>query len=61
MLQPSHMMGDPHTTAYNEGKRTVALHILQKLNTNEKDLIKMINRGDEYEEEIRDLFDLSDE
>ena len=51
MLGTSHVPGDSHSTAYNEGSRTVALYILTKLNTNINLLEKRINAEIKREED----------
>lgn len=38
----SFVANDPHTTAFNEGKRAVALHILQLIALKEEDLREMV-------------------
>lgn len=38
----SFVANDPHTTAFNEGKRAVALHILQLIVLKEEDLREMV-------------------
>jgi len=43
---------DPNMTAFNEGKRSVALHILQKLNTDVKHLETIIEEGNDYDREL---------
>lgn len=55
MLSTSHVPGDSHSTAYNEGTRQCVLYILQQLNTSEEDLIKLIEGGKNVE---RDIFDV---
>lgn len=40
---------DPYTTAFNEGKRAVALHLIQMLDMKEEDLRNLV-RG--YREEL---------
>ncbi len=40
--------GDPHQTAFNEGKRAVALHIIQMLDLREEDLRNLV-RGYRHE------------
>ena len=52
MLSNGFVPGDSHATAYNEGGRQVALHILQKLNVNIERLEKMIEDGEKQEHNI---------
>lgn len=41
VLETSVMAGDPHMTAFNEGKRAAFLHIIERLRWNERDILKM--------------------
>lgn len=38
----SFVVNDPHTTAFNEGKRAVALHILQLIALKEEDIRELV-------------------
>lgn len=40
-LQTSMHAGDPHLTSFNEGKRALFLHIVQKLRWNERDVLRL--------------------
>lgn len=44
--------GDSHQTAFNEGKRAVALHILQMLALKEEDVRSLVRS---YREELFDI------
>jgi hypothetical protein len=48
-LSPAHTVGDPYTTAYNDGKRSVLLFILKQLNTSTEDILNLIKQGEENE------------
>lgn len=41
---PTHVPGDPYTSAYKEGMRRVFLRIQQFVNLNEADLQKILNQ-----------------
>jgi len=41
----------PYTTAHNEGARGVVLHILKRMNVDEKRLEAMINQGESEDEQ----------
>lgn len=45
----SYVQGDPHITSFNEGKRAVALHILQLLALKEEDVRELVRS---YREEM---------
>lgn len=51
----SFVSGDPYLTSFNEGKRAVALHILQMLALKEEDIRNLVRS---YREE---LFDINNE
>ena len=41
MLSVSHVEGDAHSTAFNDGKRALALHIVQRLRWSEGELLQL--------------------
>lgn len=49
----SHTAGDPLTSAFNEGKRRVALRILKFIDMKEVDIQKIIKLTEENEEMIK--------
>jgi hypothetical protein len=55
MVTDSHVVGDPYSTAYNEGRRAVVLHILEKININVQALEKKYQEGLKNEAEITEL------
>lgn len=48
-LGPSHVIGDSHTTAFNDGQKNVVRHILKKIKTDYKKLEAKIQEGIEDE------------
>jgi hypothetical protein len=53
VLGTSLVPGDPYSTHYNEGSRSVGLYIMKQIGTSEQDLLDLIERGKKHE---RDLF-----
>jgi hypothetical protein len=53
-MQDSYVQGDPYSTAYNEGRRSVVLYILQKINENTQRLQKRYEEGMRNEEGLFD-------
>ena len=49
ILASSHSPGCPNETAYQEGRRSLALDILKKLKTDTTQLEKYLEKGEEYE------------
>ena len=46
MVGSSFVPGDPHATAFNEGKRRLALEIIERLNVNPDRLLTMLRTGE---------------
>lgn len=46
MVGSSFVPGDPHATAFNEGKRRLALEIIERLNVNPDALLRMLREGE---------------
>lgn len=46
LVETSFVPGDQHTTAFNEGKRRLALEIIERLNVNPEALLKMLREGE---------------
>lgn len=44
VLAVSHVQGDPYDTAFNDGKRALALHLLQRLRWSESELLQLGER-----------------
>lgn len=38
ILEPAHQPGDPYQTAFNDGRRSLALHIIERLRWSEGEL-----------------------
>jgi hypothetical protein len=55
ILATSHHPGVSDETAFQEGRRDMALYIFRKLKTDEKKLIEILDKGEEYE---RDSYEL---
>jgi hypothetical protein len=51
-LGPSHVIGDSHTTAFNDGQKATVLHILKTLKYDQEKLQKQIDRGIEDDHEL---------
>lgn len=49
VLETTHVPGDPHSTAYNEGQRSVILSILRYVNKDTTSLIKQIEETASHE------------
>jgi hypothetical protein len=45
LLSVSHVSGDSHDTAFNDGKRALALHIFQRLRWSEPELVKIASEN----------------
>jgi hypothetical protein len=41
LLTISHVPGDPYSTEWNDGRRSLALHIVDQLRWNEAELVKL--------------------
>jgi hypothetical protein len=54
MTKTSHVEGDPHSTAFNEGARNVVLMIIKKLKLDIGQLQEMLEHQEE-EEDVRDI------
>lgn len=52
LISPSFVPGDSHGSAFNDGKRSVALYIIKKLNQKPSDMEKLINKGVDYDREL---------
>lgn len=46
MVASSFAAGDPHMTAFNEGKRRLALEIIERLNVDPNALLTMLRTGE---------------
>lgn len=55
ILSVSHNPGLPQETAFQEGRRDMALYILSKIKTDEKQLIEILDKGETNE---RDSYDI---
>lgn len=51
VTKPSFVAGDPHSTAFNEGRRHLALSILRFVGKDHKKLIQMIEEGTNDEDQ----------
>ena len=43
LLEVSHVQGDPGTSQFNDGRRSIALHIIQRLRWSEGELVALAN------------------
>lgn len=50
ILNVSHTAGDPYATAFEEGRRSLALFILEKLKTDTKKLEQQFNNAETLED-----------
>lgn len=55
MLSDNFCIGDSHATSYNEGRRSVVLYILKRINENTKTLEKRYEEGLKNEQTIQGL------
>ena len=46
MVGTSFVAGDPHATAFNEGKRRLALEIIERLNVSPDSVLRMLREGE---------------
>jgi len=44
LLEPSHTIGDAYETAFREGRRSIALHALERLRWTETELLALARR-----------------
>ena len=51
-LSPSHTIGDPYSTAFNDGQKNTILHIMKKLKFDQEKLQKQIDEGIEDDQDI---------
>ncbi len=52
MISTSYVQGDPHSTSFNEGTRSVCLHILKKISTDVEKLEQRISEGEQHDESL---------
>ena len=44
VLEVTHTPGDPHETAFREGRRSIGLHVLERLRWSEGELVELARR-----------------
>jgi hypothetical protein len=58
ILTISHVPGDPYSTEWNDGRRSLAMHIIDQLRWNEAELVKLAQMQND---EAVGMMDASDE